>query len=236
MIHSSRYLNNPVMIELLTLTVENMVLAKQEGLLKKFKLTPSKMQLSDSRGVIQNYDTPEEVLEEFFHLRLDFYVKRRRHVLDTLELELLKMDNKVRLIVDVVKEEDAAEITVAWDIDGEKPVQNSEEEEGQHGNNGAENGAGKKARRQASKNPRKPNKKDQAVSKVSNISPSSMQTEIVPATVVKPKGRGGPKKAKDDRDDDDSYDIPDLREHLAKHNTDSSPDHSISAEISKSIG
>ncbi|KAL4295709.1 hypothetical protein GQ457_12G031960 [Hibiscus cannabinus] len=103
MIHSSRYLNNPVMIELLTLTVENTVLAKQEGLLKKFKLTTSKMHLSDSRGVIQNYDTPEEVLEEFFHLRLDFYVKRRRHVLDTLELELLKMDNKVRLIVDVVK-------------------------------------------------------------------------------------------------------------------------------------
>ncbi|KAK8999466.1 hypothetical protein V6N11_070630 [Hibiscus sabdariffa] len=41
-----------------------MVLAKQEGLLKKFKLTTtvstSNMHLFDSRGVIQKFDTPEE--------------------------------------------------------------------------------------------------------------------------------------------------------------------------------
>ncbi|KAK8601616.1 hypothetical protein V6N12_051445 [Hibiscus sabdariffa] len=42
------------------------------------------------------------ILEEFFHLRLDFYVKRRKHVLGTLELELLKMDNKFRFILDVI--------------------------------------------------------------------------------------------------------------------------------------
>ncbi|KAL4297485.1 hypothetical protein GQ457_12G031970 [Hibiscus cannabinus] len=52
------------------------------------------------------------------------------------------------------------------------------------------------------------------------------------------KEKGGPKKAKDDSDDDDNFDIPDLRERLAKHNIDSSPDHSadMETEISESIG
>ncbi|KAL4291801.1 hypothetical protein GQ457_14G024050 [Hibiscus cannabinus] len=317
------------------MTVENMILAKQEGLLKKFKLTTtvstSNMHLFDPRGVIKKYDTPEEILEEFFHLRFDFYGKRRKHVLDTLELELLKMDNKVRFILDVVKgdiivnnrkradlflelkekgftpfpkKKKVVEIAVAGDIDGEEPEENSEvssaaimesdydyllsmaigtltlekvrelisdkdkleheveywrtstpktlwlkdldelekqldeqdkadrEAEEQHSQDRAKNGAGKKAGRQASKNTRKPTKKDQAVAEASDNSPSSMETENVPAAVVKPKGRGGAKKAKkDDSDDDDEdFDIPDLRERLAKHNIDSSPDHSADME------
>ncbi|XP_058069008.1 uncharacterized protein LOC131218465 isoform X1 [Magnolia sinica] len=31
----------------------------------------------DVRGVIKKYDSPEQILEEFFHLRLEFYVKRK---------------------------------------------------------------------------------------------------------------------------------------------------------------
>ncbi|GMI87135.1 topoisomerase II [Hibiscus trionum] len=317
------------------MTEENMMLAKQDGLLKKFKLTTtvstSNMHLFDSRGVIKKYDTPEEILEEFFHLRLDFYVKRRKHVLDTLELELLKMDNKVRFILDVVKgdiivnnrkradlflelkekgftpfpkKKKVVEIAVAGDVDGEEPEENSEvssaaimesdydyllsmaigtltlekvrelisdkdkleheveywrtstpqtlwlkdldeldkqldeqdkadqDAEEQHAQDRAKNGAGKKAGRQASKVTRKPTKKDQAVTEASDISPSSMETEKVPAAVVKPKGRGGAKKAKKDAsdDEDEDFDIPDLRERLAKHNIDSSPDHSADME------
>ncbi|KAE8670742.1 DNA topoisomerase 2 [Hibiscus syriacus] len=317
------------------MTMENMMLAKQDGLLKKFKLTTmvstSNMHLFDSRGVIKKYDNPEEILEEFFHLRLEFYVKRRKHVLDTLELELLKMDNKVRFILDVVKgdiivnnrkradlflelkekgftpfpkKKKVVEIAVAGDIDGEEPEDNFEasaaaiesdydyllsmaigtltlekvreliadkdklqheveywrkstpktlwlndldelekqldeqdkadrEAEEQHGQDRAKNGAGKKAAgRQATKNTRKPTKKDQAVTETSDFSLSSMETENVPAAVVKPKGRAGAKKAtKADSDDDDGdFDIPDLRERLAKHNIDSSPDHSANME------
>ena len=41
-----------------------MMMAKQESLLKKFKLTTtistSNMHLFDSRGMIKKYDTPEE--------------------------------------------------------------------------------------------------------------------------------------------------------------------------------
>ncbi|KAF8398402.1 hypothetical protein HHK36_017329 [Tetracentron sinense] len=88
---------------------ENLMMAKQEGLMKKFKLTTtistSNMHLFDPKGVIKKYDNPEQILEEFFHLRLEFYEKRKKVLLDNLELELLKLDNKVRFILGVVKGE-----------------------------------------------------------------------------------------------------------------------------------
>ncbi|KAF5752648.1 DNA topoisomerase 2-like isoform X1 [Tripterygium wilfordii] len=91
------------------LSKENMLLAKQEGLVKKFKLTTtistSNMHLFDSNGVIKKYDTPEQILEEFFPLRLEFYEKRKKILLDNLEMELLKLENRVRFILGVVSGE-----------------------------------------------------------------------------------------------------------------------------------
>ncbi|KAF8016195.1 hypothetical protein BT93_H1646 [Corymbia citriodora subsp. variegata] len=89
-----------------TLSDENMMIAKQEGLLKKFKLTStistSNMHLFDSNGVIKKYDSPEQILEEFFHLRLKCYEKRKKILLENLELKLVMLDNKVRFILGVV--------------------------------------------------------------------------------------------------------------------------------------
>ncbi|XP_058071394.1 DNA topoisomerase 2-like isoform X2 [Magnolia sinica] len=45
------------------------------------------------------------VLEEFFHLRLEFYVKRKKVMLDNLEIKLLRLSNKVRFIIGVVEGE-----------------------------------------------------------------------------------------------------------------------------------
>ncbi|OWM78385.1 DNA topoisomerase 2 [Punica granatum] len=91
------------------LSEENMIIAKQEGLMKKFKLTStistSNMHLFDAKGIIKKYDTPEQILEEFFPLRLGFYEKRKKFLLDNLEMELLKLDNKVRFILGVVNGE-----------------------------------------------------------------------------------------------------------------------------------
>ncbi|CAK9140400.1 unnamed protein product [Ilex paraguariensis] len=86
---------------------ENLILAKQEGLLKKFKLTTtistSNMHLFDSEGVIKKFDTPEQILDEFFHIRLEFYEERKKVLQDNLEMELLKLDNKVRFILGVLE-------------------------------------------------------------------------------------------------------------------------------------
>ncbi|KAK6928758.1 Histidine kinase/HSP90-like ATPase [Dillenia turbinata] len=103
------------------LSEENLITAKQEGLLKKFKLTTtistSNMHLFDPKGVIKKYDTPEQILEEFFLLRLEYYENRKASYLDlpqeiplkilleNLEMDLLKLENKVRFILAVVNGE-----------------------------------------------------------------------------------------------------------------------------------
>ncbi|KAK1370432.1 DNA topoisomerase II [Heracleum sosnowskyi] len=82
---------------LVSMSEENMLKAKQEGLLKKFKLTTtistSNMHLFDPKGVIKKYDNPEQIIEDFF----------QKFLLNNLELDLLKLDNKVRFILGVGK-------------------------------------------------------------------------------------------------------------------------------------
>ncbi|KAJ6424702.1 hypothetical protein OIU84_025461 [Salix udensis] len=101
------------------LSEENMMAAKQEGLLKKFKLTTSistsNMHLFDSAGVIKKYDNPEQILEEFFHLRLEYYEKRKKVLLENLEFELLKLENKVRKVLPPIPKKSKAVVAGATD-------------------------------------------------------------------------------------------------------------------------
>ncbi|OAY39989.1 DNA topoisomerase 2 [Manihot esculenta] len=91
------------------LSEEKMKEAKDEGLLKKFRITTSistsNMHLFDQKGMIKKYGSPEEILEEFFHYRFACYEKRKTLKLADLEKELLKLENKVRFILGVVKGE-----------------------------------------------------------------------------------------------------------------------------------
>lgn len=41
------------------------------------------------------YDSPEEVVQEFYTIRLEHYEKRRTFLLKAAEAELVKLDNKV---------------------------------------------------------------------------------------------------------------------------------------------
>ncbi|ESQ54348.1 hypothetical protein EUTSA_v10024219mg [Eutrema salsugineum] len=93
----------------LTMSEENMAIARQEGFLKMFKLTTTvgttNMHLFDEKSVIKKYATPEQILEEFFDLRLQYYEKRKKIMLENMELELLKIENKVKFILGVVSGE-----------------------------------------------------------------------------------------------------------------------------------
>ena len=79
---------------------ENMKISLQEGLLRKFKLTTTistnNMYLFGSKGINHKYETPEQVLEHFYHIHLEFHEKRKKVQLDNLQLDFPKLDNKVR--------------------------------------------------------------------------------------------------------------------------------------------
>ena len=76
-----------------------MAKAQSEGLHKVFKLqttmATTSMVLFDAVGCIRFYQTPEEILEEFYTLRLDGYVRRRSYLLGLLRAEACKLTNQV---------------------------------------------------------------------------------------------------------------------------------------------
>ncbi|PNT68326.1 DNA topoisomerase 2-like [Brachypodium distachyon] len=90
----------------LILEEKNMEKVTEESLEKKLNLITTvgttNMHLFDRNGInIRKYKTPEEILEEFFGLRLEYYEKRKKAQLDSLDLDLWKITNKVRFILSV---------------------------------------------------------------------------------------------------------------------------------------
>ncbi|RIB16058.1 DNA topoisomerase [Gigaspora rosea] len=73
-----------------------------EDLAKKFKiistLATSNMVCFDPEGRLKKYQTPEDILQEFYHIRLDLYSKRKDYLIAEVKHECLKLANKVRFI------------------------------------------------------------------------------------------------------------------------------------------
>lgn len=63
------------------MSAKDMQKAEEQGLLEFFKLTSklttSNMICFDFDGKIRKYDSPEEVIEEFYPVRLAYYQKRK---------------------------------------------------------------------------------------------------------------------------------------------------------------
>ncbi|XP_021736177.1 DNA topoisomerase 2-like [Chenopodium quinoa] len=100
--------DDTVKFELL-LTRKNYNLAKEEGLLKKFKLTSTlstnNMHLFDEENKIVKYESPEKILEKFYPMRFVYYTKRKEQILETYHAELVKISNQVRFILAVVEDD-----------------------------------------------------------------------------------------------------------------------------------
>lgn len=80
--------------------------AEAEGLEKFFKLTSpintTNMICFDSTGKIRKYDSPEEILEDFYPLRLQYYQKRKDHVSGEMQTELERLNNQARFVQMIV--------------------------------------------------------------------------------------------------------------------------------------
>lgn len=76
--------------------------AEGEGLHRLFKLqttlTTTSMVLFDANGCLKRYDSVEEILMEFYTVRLGFYGKRKDYLEGVLQAESLKLTNQARFI------------------------------------------------------------------------------------------------------------------------------------------
>ncbi|KAG9050359.1 DNA topoisomerase 2 [Tulasnella sp. UAMH 9824] len=86
----------------ITMTKEGMAKAEEEGLLKFFKLTGSinttNMMAFDSNLKLRKYASPEEIMEDFFPLRLQFYQKRKEYLCNQLRDQWDKLSNQARFV------------------------------------------------------------------------------------------------------------------------------------------
>ncbi|KAG5180151.1 topoisomerase [Tribonema minus] len=77
------------------------------GLSKFFKLettlAETNMTLFDNTGMIARYESPLQIMEEFYDLRLRHYGMRKEHLLARMQKEWMRLDNKVRFVVAVVQ-------------------------------------------------------------------------------------------------------------------------------------
>jgi len=66
-------------------------------------MSVSNMVLFDKNNKLRRYDCPEQVLEEFYELRLEFYDKRKQMALGRMSHELKKISNQARFILEVIE-------------------------------------------------------------------------------------------------------------------------------------
>jgi DNA topoisomerase-2 len=90
------------------LQVENNGYTKLEN---DFKLVSSKnlgitnMYLYNSQGQITKYDTPLDIIRDFYNVRMDYYVKRKEFICRKLEEDMKFMLAKIKFIKSVVSED-----------------------------------------------------------------------------------------------------------------------------------
>ncbi|KAJ3010721.1 DNA topoisomerase 2 [Thoreauomyces humboldtii] len=91
----------------ITLSEEQMIAAEKEGLEKRFKLvgslSTSNLVCFDAEGRIKKYETIDEIFTDFYPLRRSFYQKRKDYILSELNHDLVKLDNKVRFVTEIIK-------------------------------------------------------------------------------------------------------------------------------------
>ena len=77
------------------------------GLHKFFKLqktiSTGNMVLFDPNGCLKRYETALDILGDYFHVRLEYYAKRKEYLQDLLGAECLKLDNIARFILEKIQ-------------------------------------------------------------------------------------------------------------------------------------
>ena len=74
---------------------------KKYQLYKKYSIT--NMHLYSPEGHIKRYDTTEDIMRDYYHVRLELYQKRKEYQLSNLEHQLKLISNKVKFILMVVE-------------------------------------------------------------------------------------------------------------------------------------
>jgi DNA topoisomerase-2 len=80
--------------------------AVNEGLLEKFKLNKSigitNLVAFDTQGRIRKYDSPDQIMEEYFHYRMALYTRRKAYWLKVFHAAFRKLQNQYRFVHEII--------------------------------------------------------------------------------------------------------------------------------------
>lgn len=92
---------------LLTFTPEGMAVVEAEGIEKRLRLSTfinlNNLVCFDAQGRLRRYSSPVSILEDFYHLRLEYYGKRKEWLVQQLTSEWSRLDNRVRFIMEIIE-------------------------------------------------------------------------------------------------------------------------------------
>jgi DNA topoisomerase-2 len=66
-------------------------------------LSTTNMHLYNNRFEIKKYATANKIIDEFYECRLPWYSIRKRYILDELNREIIRLDARVRFILDIIE-------------------------------------------------------------------------------------------------------------------------------------
>ncbi|KAJ6781742.1 hypothetical protein PWT90_07459 [Aphanocladium album] len=78
----------------------------EEGLLERFKLqkqvATSNLVAFDLQGRIRKYEKVEDIMEEFYHYRLDMYLERKKYWLNIYHRDYRRLKNQARFVQEII--------------------------------------------------------------------------------------------------------------------------------------
>jgi DNA gyrase/topoisomerase IV subunit B len=83
--------------------IKSGTLEKELKLVKSFSI--NNMYLFNENLILTKYDTPVDILLEFFDIRIQYYIKRRDYIIKKLKRELLILESKARFISEYIEGE-----------------------------------------------------------------------------------------------------------------------------------
>ncbi|CAH7676316.1 DNA topoisomerase II [Phakopsora pachyrhizi] len=91
----------------ITLTDKGKAAIKKDGIEKVFKLSTTisitNMVCFDSMGKIKRYLSPEQILDDYYDIRLDYYQKRKEFLVNDLTLTYERLSNQARFVLMIVE-------------------------------------------------------------------------------------------------------------------------------------
>jgi DNA topoisomerase-2 len=109
------------------------------------------MNMFDANEKLKKYNTPEEIVDDYYPVRIEYYQKRKKYLLDALRKELLVLSNRARYIseilddtIDLRRKTTAMMVQILKERKYDMQMQNGDDRDDRDDRDGGDTGAGYK--------------------------------------------------------------------------------------------